>query len=178
MPLRPNLHFVGREEQPKWIAANLKAGDATTIGEVTVTASRGLGGVGKTQLASEFVHRYGRYFHGVYWLSFADPGGVAAEVASCRGTRGMNLYLNFQALPLEERVQAVMSEWQSELPRLLVFDNCEDENLLDRWLPPTGGCRMLVTSRRARWDPSLGIIDLPLDVLDRRESVALLHKHR
>jgi hypothetical protein len=91
MPLRPNRHFVGREKQLKRIAANLKAGDATTISEVTVAASTGLGGVGKTQLASEFVHRYGRYFHSVYWLSFAEPGGVPAEIASCGGTRGMNL---------------------------------------------------------------------------------------
>jgi hypothetical protein len=178
MPLRPNPHFVGRDEQLKRIAANLKSGDSTTISEVTVAASSGLGGVGKTQLASEFVHRYGRYFHGVYWVSFAEPGGIPAEIAFCGGTGGMNLRPDFHTLPLEERVRAVMAEWQGELPRLLVFDNCEHEGLLDCWLPPTGGCRVLVTSRRGHWDPSLGVIDLPLDVFSRQESVALLCKHR
>ncbi len=178
MPLRPNRHFVGREEQLKRIAANLKAGDATTISEVMVAASTGLGGMGKTQLACEFVYRYGEYFHGVYWVSFAEPGGVPAEIASCGGTRGMNLRSDFHTLPLEERVRAVMAAWQGDLPRLLVFDNCEDEDLLDQWLPTTGGCRVLVTSRRGHWDAALGVIDLPLDVLDRRESVALLRKYR
>lgn len=178
IPLRPNRQFVGREEQLREIAANLKAGSATTVSEVTVAASSGLGGIGKTQLASEFVHRYGQFFHGVYWLSFADPSAVPAEIAFCGDTGSMNLGPGFYGLPLEERARAVMAEWQSELPRLLVFDNCEDEGLLDRWLPPSGGCRVLVTSRRGRWDPALGVIDLPLDVLDRRKSVELLQQYR
>ena len=178
MPYRPNRYFVGREEQFKIIASNLKAGGATSLSEVTVAASSGLGGVGKTQLASEFVHRYGRYFYGVYWLSFAESGSVPAQIAFCGGAGGMNLRPDFHTLPFEEQVRAVMAEWQGELPRLLVFDNCEHENLLDRWLPPTGGCRVLVTSRRGYWDPSLGVLDLPLDVFSRQESVALLRRHR
>ena len=168
MPLRPNANFVGRCEDLKRIAENLKAGDATAIGEVTVAASSGLGGVGKTQLASEFVHRYGRYFHGVYWLNYGEPDGIPAEVASCGGVGGMNLRPGeYHDLPLEERVRAVMAEWQGDLPRLLVFDNCEDEELLDRWLPPTGGCRVLVTSRRGSWDSSFRVTDLRLGVLSR-----------
>ena len=178
MPLRPNPNFVGRREDLKKIAAVLKAGGATAIGEVTVAASSGLGGIGKTQLACEFVHRYGRYFHDVYWLSFSDPAGVPAEAASCGGSRGMDLRPDFHTLPLEEQVRTVVAEWQGELPRLLVFDNCEDEGLLDRWLPPTGGCRVLVTSRRGSWDPSLGVTDLKLGVLERRDSVALLREYR
>ena len=178
IPLRRNRHFVGRKQQLKKVAENLKADDAITTSEVPVVAISGLGGVGKTQLASEFVHRYGQYFHGVYWLSFANPDGIPAEIASCGGTRGMNLRLNFHTLPLDEQVQAVRSEWQNELPRVLVFDNCGDENLLNQWLPSSGGCRVLVTSRRGSWDPALGVFDLPLDVLDRQESVELLRKYR
>lgn len=179
MPLRPNPNFVGRREDLKEIAAKLKAGDATAIGEVSVAASSGLGGVGKTQLVVEFVHRYGRYFHGVYWLNFGNPATIPAQVAFCGGTGGMNLRpREFDTLTMEERVRSVMAEWQSELPRLLVFDNCEDEDLLEQWLPPTGGCRVLVTSRRESWDPSLGVSSLSLGVLDRQESVELLRKHR
>lgn len=175
MPLRPNPNFVGRREDLKRIAANLKAGGATAIGETTVAASSGLGGVGKTQLACEFVYRYGHYFHGVYWLNFGDPAGIPTEVASCGGAGGMNLRPgDYHKLPVEERVRTVMAEWQSNLPRLLVFDSCEDEGLLDRWLPRVGGCRVLVTSRRGNWDPSLGVTDLELGVLDLAESVALL----
>lgn len=178
MPLRRNEHFVGRDKQLKRIAAALKGGETTAIGEAAVAASSGLGGVGKTQLASEFVHRYGRFFHGVYWVSFATPDGVTAKIASCGGVEGMNLSPNFHDLPLEERVKAVMAAWQNGLPRLLIFDNCDSEDLLDRWLPPVGGSRVLVTGRRASWDPSLGVIELPLDVLERHESIELLREYR
>lgn len=179
MRLRPNTHFVGRREDLKKIAANLKDGGTTAIGEVTVAASSGLGGVGKTQLACEFVYRYGRFFHGVYWVNFGDPAEIPAEVASCGGAGGMDLRpYDYRDLSVRERVQTVMAEWENNLPRLLVFDNCEDEDLLDQWLPTTGGCRVLVTSRRESWDPSLGVTDLKLGVLGRRESVALLRQYR
>ena len=179
MPLRPNPNFVGRREDLKRIAAGLKAGGTAAIGEVAVAASSGLGGLGKTQLACEFVYRYGRFFHGVYRLNFGDPARIPAEVAACGGSGGMNLHPGeYHQLPLEDRARAVMAEWQGDLPRLLVFDNCEDEELLDRWLPPVGGCRVLVTSRGGSWDPSLGVTDLKLGVLDRPESVELLRKYR
>lgn len=179
MRLRPNTHFVGRREDLKRLAASLKDGDTTAIGEVIVASSSGLGGVGKTQLACEFVYRYGRFFHGVYWINFGEPGEIPAEIASCGGVGGMNLRpYDYYELSVRERVQAVMSEWENDLPRLLVFDNCEEEEQLEQWLPPAGGCRVLVTSRRASWDPSLGVTDLKLGVLERGESVALLRAYR
>jgi tetratricopeptide (TPR) repeat protein len=174
-----NPSFVGREEELKALAASLKAGDTAAIGQVRTAAATGLGGIGKTQLASEFAHRYGQYFAGgVFWLSFADESVVPAEVAACGGAGGMDLRPDFGNLDLEDQVRLVMSEWQSELPRLLVFDNCEDEALLAQWRPRTGGCRVLVTTRRERWDRKLGVKALPLNVLSREESIALLREHR
>src|SRR5207237_5484465 len=64
------------------------------------------------------------------------------------------------------------------LPRLLVFDNCEEEALLDAWRPPAGGCRVLVTSRRSEWTPTLGVRTLPLDLLPRPDSIELLRGYR
>ncbi len=138
-----------------------------------------MGGIGKTQIACEFVFRYGRYFEGgVYWLSFADPGAVRAEIAACRGAASQHLPPNFSALPLDDQLYYVLSAWQSPLPRLLVFDNCEEEALIDNWRPPAGGCRVLVTSRRHEWDHSLGVIAVSLGVLNRQESIALLCEFR
>ncbi len=174
-----NPSFVGREEELKALAASLKAGDTTAIGQVRTAAATGLGGIGKTQLASEFAHRYGQYFAGgVYWLSFADESVVPGEVAACGGAGGMELRPDFGMLDLGDQVRLVMSAWQSELPRLLVFDNCEEEAVLARWRPRTGGCRVMVTSRRDQWDRKLGVRALPLEVLSREESIVLLREHR
>jgi len=43
-----------------------------------------------------------------------------------------------------------------------------------RWRPTTGGGRVLITSRRAQWNPALAIPTLPLQALNRAESVNLL----
>jgi len=176
MPFARNPLFVGREQDLQALARALKGGQATAIGQIA--AATGLGGIGKTQLASEFVHRYGQYFAGgVFWLSFADPAGIRAEIATCGGPGALDLP-GFAALSFEDQVRRVLSAWQSPLPRLLVFDNCENEDLLAQWRPPTGGARVLVTSRCGTWNPALGVETLRLDVLPRPESVALLRKHR
>src|SRR5262249_47593390 len=59
-----------------------------------------------------------------------------------------------------------------------VFDNCEEESLLEAWRPASGGCRVLVTSRRSHWSPTLGVTALPLDLLPRHYSIELLRRYR
>jgi tetratricopeptide (TPR) repeat protein/MinD-like ATPase involved in chromosome partitioning or flagellar assembly len=163
-----NPLFAGREEELHLLARTLKVGD--------IVAITGLGGIGKTQLAIEFVHRYGQFFAGgVFWISFADANSIPVEIALCGGLGGLNLRPDFESLSLAEQVQLVSSAWQSPLPRLLVFDNCEEENLLVHWRPSTGGCRVLITSRRGQWSPSLGVQTLLLGILQRNESIQLLN---
>ena len=82
-----NALFVGREPDLKALARALKAGGTAAVGQIA--AVTGLGGIGKTQLACEFVYRYGQYFAGgVFWLSFADPAAIPAEIATCGGAGG------------------------------------------------------------------------------------------
>jgi tetratricopeptide (TPR) repeat protein len=176
MPLSHNPLFVGREADLRTLAEVLKVGDTAAIGQIA--AATGMGGIGKTQLAAEFVHRYGQYFPGgVFWLSFADPAAVPAEVAACGDLDALDLRPEFQDLPLDDQVRLVLAAWGGPEARLLVFDNCEDEALLAGWRPRAGGWRVLVTSRRAIWDATLGVEPLALGVLSREESIALLGKH-
>ncbi len=177
MPLSPNPLFVGREEDLKTLARQLKAGGTSAIGQVKIAAATGLGGMGKTQLASEFVHRYGQFFAGgAFWMSFADAASVSAEVAACG--RSLGLHSSFEALTLEQQIRLVQDAWQGPLPRLLVFDNCEEEALLRHWRPTSGGARVLVTSRRAEWDSALGVKTVPLTTLPRAASIELLRLFR
>ena len=166
MPFIPNHLFVGRQQDLIRIAKALKGGQTAAVSQSVVVT--GIGGIGKTQLACEFVHRYGQYFAGgVYWLNFEDPKAVPTEVAACSrpGEEG---------LELQTQIRLVLSTWQSALPRLLVFDNCEEAELLSKWRLPTGGCRILVTSRKNKWDQALSVDLLPLGLLERHESVLLL----
>jgi Domain of unknown function (DUF4062)/Tetratricopeptide repeat len=171
MPLAPNPLFVGRGDELLQIARALQGGD-TTVALGQVVASTGLGGLGKTQLAVELVHRYGRFFTGgVFWLSFASAGEIPLQVAACAGP-------GFEERSLDERVQRVKDAWQGATPRLLVFDNCEEEALLETWRPTSGSCRVLVTSRRPTWSPTMGVTALPLEVLPRPDSIEMLRRYR
>lgn len=174
--LSVNPLFVGRDDALRELARALKLGHERAV--VQIAAATGMGGVGKTQLAIEFMHRYGQFFAGgVFWLSFADGSAVASEVAACGGPGYMDLRAGFAKLSLDEQVQLVRAAWQQPLPRLLVFDNCEDEHLLARWRPSAGGCRVIVTSRREGWNKALGVQVLSLDVLTRQSSIALLRSY-
>lgn len=176
MPLGRNPLFVGRQAELQHLAALLRAGGTAAITPLAIAAT-GLGGLGKTQLACEFVHRYGPSFPGgVFWLSCGQPQAMAEEVAACGD--GMALSEGFARLPLEQQVGLVQRAWQQAVPRLLVFDNCEDEAVLAQWRPAHGGCRVLLTSRRGQWDAVLGVQALALAVLPRPESLALLRQHR
>ena len=178
MPLSKNPLFVGRESDLSALALALKSHGAMTISQVETAATTGLGGIGKTQLASEFVHRYGQFFDGgVFWLSFDNPEAIPAEIATCGDVGAMELRPDFGKRSLTEQVKLVQAAWQKPVPRLLVFDNCEDPALLAQWRPPSGGCRVLVTSRRGDWEAALGVQMLALGVLTRPESLALLQKH-
>jgi hypothetical protein len=130
-------------------------------------------------LANEFAHRYGQYFAGgVFWLNFADRDAIANEIAACGGPGALDLRPDFGNLPLPDQVRLVASAWHGPLPCLLIFDNCEDENLLAQWRPLTGGSRVLVTSRRGEWRRDLGVRAQRLGVLSREESMDLLRRHR
>lgn len=174
MPLAANPLFVGREQDLCALGAALKT--ATLPGVPTpITIVAGPPGIGKTQLSVEFVHRYGSFFAGgVFWLNFADPASLPSEIAACGLDGALDLRSDFAALPLDARVALVTAAWRQPTPRLLVFDNCEDPLLLDTWRPATGGCRVLATSRRMRWDGTANASVIRVGYLVRQNSVALL----
>jgi len=143
---------MSRPVDPETLATAERQFAALPLGSIPdggeTAAIIGLGGLGKTQLASEFGHRHEQFFAGgMLWLSLVDPAAVSTEVASYGGPRALALHPEFHTLPIADQVQLVQAAWQSPLPLLLVFDNCEDEALLAQWRPPHGGCRVLVTSR-------------------------------
>lgn len=175
LPLSPNPHFVGRAAELFAIADTLKSPPVIANAQPGQLAIVGTGGIGKTQLAIEFAYRFGRYFAGgVFWLSFANPDAVLSQIAACGGPGGMRLHPDFAQLSLDQRVHLVQTAWEDATPRLLVFDNCEASELVRRWRPERGGCRVLITSQQLAWDSDLAISILAISMLRRAESLQLL----
>jgi len=127
-----------------------------------------MGGVGKTQLAVEFAHRYGRFFHGVHWLDAAQPDALGTEIAAC----GLKMGLQPWPDTLPEQLNATLHAWQTGGPRLVIFDNLEDVPAAREWLAALSGgpLRLLLTARRSNWPHDLGLAALPLDVFTPQES--------
>jgi hypothetical protein len=154
-------YFTGRHD----LLDRLRAGLADRS-PVAVTALRGLGGVGKTQVAIEYAHRHAAEFDLVWW--------VEAEQASLVGERLADL-ADRLGLPTTGRVpddaNAVLDALRRRERWLLVFDNAEDPDALRPWLPAGPG-QVIITSRNPAW----GGLAAPVDVgvLPRGEAVALV----
>ncbi|ABX07777.1 Tetratricopeptide TPR_2 repeat protein (plasmid) [Herpetosiphon aurantiacus DSM 785] len=167
IPFESSAYFVGREAELKALARAIIQTQPTVVVPAVTT---GLGGIGKTSLVTEFAYRYGVYFHGgIFWLNCADANQVASQIAAC----AVGLKIDTTGMALDEQVQQVLYAWQSPMPRLLIFDNCEDPAILTQWKPTIGGCRVLVTARSDQW-PTLTQIRLGL--LSPVESRALLQR--
>ena len=68
-----NANFTGRQVPLRRLARAPLHGDGAAL---ITQAVQGMGGVGKTQMAVGFAHRYGRYFHGVHPIAC----GIAVSV--------------------------------------------------------------------------------------------------
>jgi len=160
-----NLGFTGREA----LLATLR--DALASGHrAAVQALHGMGGVGKTQLAIEYAHRFADGYDVVWWVNAENVGLIGEQFAAL----GEDLGCARPGLPLDAVRRGVLAALRERGNWLLVFDNATRPEELADWLPGGGG-HVLITSRAGGWDEVA--VPVEVDVLDRMESVALL-RHR
>ena len=86
-----------------------------------------MGGIGKTQLAVEYVYRYNEsYPDGVFWVNAVDP--LAQGLAQFGG----RLHPELRGESPERQLQVACEELSRRREALLVFDNLEDPAQLAR----------------------------------------------
>ncbi|MFD7426681.1 FxSxx-COOH system tetratricopeptide repeat protein [Streptomyces sp. NPDC059814] len=132
----------------------------------------GLGGVGKTQVALEYVHRFMADYDLVWWISSEQTDDVIAglaELAVRLGAQGGD----DMAAASQEAVDLLRRGVPSDR-WLLVFDNADDPERLRRYFPQGGSGHILVTSRNQAWSQHGDA--LPVDVFLREESVEHLQR--
>jgi len=163
-----NPGFTGREALLDAVRTTLAG--RSDPGSHLPLVLRGLGGVGKTQLALEYAHRFRADYDVVWWISATEPALVSQQLAELGPGLG---------LPYDADIAGVSAAVREALRRglpyqrwLLVLDNADDPERLAPLLPSGGTGHILVTSRNRNWD--LRAYTLEVDVFTRRESVRLL----
>jgi tetratricopeptide (TPR) repeat protein len=160
-----NPNFTGRGDLLKALRRTLRARRAGAV--VQASAAYGLGGVGKTQLAVEYAHRFAADYDLVWWIPAEQPVTIPGHLAGLArrlglpdmADQGEQLVLLFEELGRRGR-------W------LLVFDNATTPHHLAPYRPPAGGGHLLVTSRNPAWVAMA--TPLPVEVLPRDEAAAFL----
>ena len=153
---RPAL-LAGREELLAGLDTRLSAGDDRWP---RVVALCGLGGAGKTSVAVEYAHRH-LAETGLAWQFRAeDPTVLTGDFARLAAQLGARELLD--ARDPVASVHAVLAAFPAGW--LLLFDNAPDQASVQRFLPPAGHGRVLVTSQSALWPAGQGLEVPVLDV--------------
>jgi tetratricopeptide (TPR) repeat protein len=166
LPAR-NRSFSGRGGLLEQLYASLQAELAAAV--VPTGAVHGLGGVGKTELALEFAHRFSSDYDITWWMPAEQPTSATAALAALAGRMGVE-----QVADQSEMVAGLFDLLRQRDRWLLIYDNAERPDRLVGLLPPGGGGKVLVTSRWPAWGSQA--TPLRVNVLSREESVAFLAK--
>jgi hypothetical protein len=164
LPYLPSAHFFGREKDLEELHKRLQKNN-----QIAICAVAGMGGIGKTELAIQYImQKKPIYPGGICWLNAnLDVGSQIIIFARSH----LNLIIP-QDIEFSAQVASCWRKW-SQGSVLLVYDDVSDYQDIKRYLPPPTETRfkVLLTSRQKLLSPSQR---LDLDVLDEENALKLL----
>jgi hypothetical protein len=157
-----NADFCGRDGAFASLRERLLSGGADAV-----QVLYGMGGVGKTQLAIEYAHRFAGDYELVWWIAAEQASLVSEQFAALAVAAGLTATnTDHKAADL-----AVRKHLREQARWLLIFDNAEDPDALRPWLS-IGSGHIVITSRNPGWNEVAARREV--DVFTRPESFALL----
>jgi hypothetical protein len=162
-----NSDFIGRSKLLKQIKDHFSQKTTPAI----LTACHGLGGIGKTQVALEYVWQHYKDYNGVAWFNAESRDRLQNDYISLG--RELNIIHDDDNINAEELARYV-KHWLQHPSRavwLLIYDNADNYRAISELLPTKGG-KILITSRHtADWPQEISI-----DVFTIEESRAYIQK--
>lgn len=167
-----NINFTGRDKELQKLREDLRVQSTAGANPLTIL---GLSGVGKTQVALEYAHRFQAEYDIVWWMNCGQSQYVDASLADL----GQRMRAKFSTgLPEEggvtevaQQVLELLSEGRPDQRWLLIYDNAENIEEVKPLLPAGGG-HILITSRNAGWKKLGNSVEL--EVFAREDSIGHL----
>ncbi|MEE1742159.1 FxSxx-COOH system tetratricopeptide repeat protein [Streptomyces sp. BE147] len=166
-PKNPN--FTGRESLLAAVERQLQEDETTAV---LPHALHGMGGVGKSQIAVEYVYRHSAEFNVIWWIPAEQENLILGALADL--ARSLGLEVGPQANAAVPAVREALRTGKPFDNWLLVFDNAEDIEAVRSYFPNGGPGKIIVTSRNREWERVA--TPLSVDVFDRDESITLLQR--
>jgi tetratricopeptide (TPR) repeat protein len=170
IPYRGSLHFVGRETELTTIHEDLRRGNYVAI--------TGMGGLGKTELVTQYARQYQDHYDGIIWFN-ARQRILAAEVFELFTLKfGLEIpqKQGEKLLTLQEQVAWCWLQYpETQKPVLIVVDDLIDLTQLQDVVSPETRFRVLITTRQQHLDPN-SIQERPLEFLSPPIALELLQK--
>jgi tetratricopeptide (TPR) repeat protein len=139
VPFRRNPFFTGRDEIIALLRTKLSA-SKTPLPLII----RGLGGVGKTQTASEYAYRYRNDYQHVLWVRADTADLVVADFVDI----ATSLNLPIKNEKDQRLVVTIVKRWfQTHHNWLLIFDNADNLEMVRDFLPIGEQGHILLTTR-------------------------------
>ncbi|MGI8332665.1 FxSxx-COOH system tetratricopeptide repeat protein [Actinomadura scrupuli] len=156
-----NRDFTGRSE----LLAQLHP--ESPQGVTLVTALQGLGGVGKTQLAVEYAHRYQSEYDLVWWVPSDQPMLIASTLARLAPHLDLPAANATGSTEAAEAVVDALRRGDPVARWLLIFDNAQKPEEVIHFVPDGPG-HVIITSRNSEWSGAART--LKVGVFGREES--------
>ena len=171
IPFR-NPYFTGREQALEKLRAQLTSGSPAVIRQPP-QALYGLGGIGKTEIAAEYAHRFSSDYDVVWWIRADQEDSIRSALV------GLGRRLGLQDFHPEERdysSRIVLDALQAGDPYdawLLIFDNVTQPGIIGQFIPQGRG-HVIVTSRISEWRKELHTDGIEVAEFDLNETIRFL----
>jgi tetratricopeptide (TPR) repeat protein len=165
---RRNVRFTGRED----VLAGIYREFQQAPRGAAVCTLFGMSGVGKTQIAAEYIYRFQATYDVVWWVPADQRGTLRQRLAELASALGIVTGPEYG-----ERIRAVRDALRRGHPYsrwLLVLDSADEPDVIADLLP-SGTGHVLITSQNREWtEYNTARIEIP--VYARQESVAFIRR--
>ncbi|NUT40685.1 MAG: tetratricopeptide repeat protein [Thermoactinospora sp.] len=164
-----NAAFTGRAAVLDSLRRELTGGAQAVV---LPQALYGLGGVGKTQVALEYAHRFRADYDVVWWISAENQERIHTAFEEL--ARAMDIPIAENVAEVVAQVRETLRVGDQSRRWLLIFDNAGEPDEIRNYFPGGAFGHVLITSRNSAW--SAVAAPLEIDVFTQEESLEHLSR--